>query len=97
MPSEEIAATLSQERARKAAWEAAQAGAEKLRGGADWSAVAGEDKPEEPGLVERLPAGAGQRSHPLSLRPSKRFARPAREGAGPVRVRTAGRGPQEPH
>ncbi len=52
---------------------------------------------EEPGLVERLPAGSGQRSHPLSLRPSKRFARPAREGAGPVRVRTAGRGPQEPH
>lgn len=52
---------------------------------------------EEPGLVERLPAGSGQRSHPLSLRPSKRFARPAREGAGPVRVRTTGRGPQEPH
>ncbi|HMM34459.1 MAG TPA: hypothetical protein PKA62_06950 [Thermoanaerobaculia bacterium] len=52
---------------------------------------------EEPGLVERVPAGSGQRSHPLSLRPSKRFARPAREGAGPVRVRTAGRGPQEPH
>jgi peptidyl-prolyl cis-trans isomerase D len=50
---DEIVAALRQERAREAALQAAESGAEKLRGGADWSAVAGEDKPEEPGLVGR--------------------------------------------
>ncbi|MGE5154815.1 MAG: SurA N-terminal domain-containing protein [Bdellovibrio bacteriovorus] len=50
---EEIVAALRLEQARKAAADAAKAGAEKLRGGADWAAVAGEDKPEEPGLVGR--------------------------------------------
>jgi peptidyl-prolyl cis-trans isomerase D len=49
----EIVETLRQERARKAALEAAKAGAERLRGGTEWAAVAGEDKPEEPGLVGR--------------------------------------------
>lgn len=50
---DEIAATLRQERARKAAEQAAQAGAEKLRAGQSWTEVGGEGKPEEPGLVER--------------------------------------------
>jgi peptidyl-prolyl cis-trans isomerase D len=50
---DEIVAALRQEQAREAALQAAESGAEKLRGGADWSAVAGEDKPEEPGLVGR--------------------------------------------
>ena len=50
---DEIVSTLRLERARKAAAEAAEAGAQQLRGGADWAAVAGEDRPEEPGLVGR--------------------------------------------
>ena len=50
---DEIVTTLRQERARKAALQAAEEGAEKLRAGTDWSAVAGEDKPELLGLVGR--------------------------------------------
>jgi peptidyl-prolyl cis-trans isomerase D len=57
---DEIVAALRLEQARKAAADAAKDGAEKLRGGADWAAIAGEDKSEEPGLVgrndPRLPA-----------------------------------------
>jgi peptidyl-prolyl cis-trans isomerase D len=80
---EEIAATLSQERARKAAWEAAQAGAEKLRGGADWSAVAGEDKPEEPGLV-----GRNDPKVPAPVR-SLAFTMPAPSEGGQASIGTA--------
>jgi peptidyl-prolyl cis-trans isomerase D len=50
---DEIVTALGQERARKAAEQAAEAGAEKLRGGASWAEVGGQDKPEEPDLVER--------------------------------------------
>jgi len=50
---DEIIADLRKERARTLAAEAATAGADQLRGGADWSAVAGESKIEEPGLVGR--------------------------------------------
>lgn len=50
---EQIVAALRKERGRKGAAEAAAAGAEKLRSGADWKAVAGEDKVEEAGLVDR--------------------------------------------
>jgi peptidyl-prolyl cis-trans isomerase D len=50
---EEIVGVLRKERAQKAAAAAATAGADKLRGGADWAAVAGEDKVEGPALVGR--------------------------------------------
>lgn len=50
---DEIIATLRQERARKAAAAAAEADVDRLRGGADWADLGGEDKPEEPGLVGR--------------------------------------------
>lgn len=50
---DEIAQTLREERARKAASEAAASGAQKLREGADWAAVGGDEEPEEPGLVAR--------------------------------------------
>jgi len=54
---EEIVGTLRQDQARKAAAAAAEAGAQKLRNGADWAAVAGDTKPEEPGLVGRNDPG----------------------------------------
>jgi peptidyl-prolyl cis-trans isomerase D len=50
---EEIVAALRQERALKAAAAAAAAAAEKLRDGADWAAVAGEDQLQGPELVSR--------------------------------------------
>jgi peptidyl-prolyl cis-trans isomerase D len=50
---DEIAAELRNERARKGASEAAAEGAAKLRGGGDWSAVAGEDKVEPAAMVSR--------------------------------------------
>ncbi len=50
---EEIVAELRKERGRKGAAQAAAAGAEKLKSGADWKTVAGEDKVEEAGLVDR--------------------------------------------
>lgn len=50
---EEIIATLRQERARLAAQAAAEAGAEQIRGGAEWAALEGGEEPEEPGLVGR--------------------------------------------
>lgn len=56
----EIVATLRQERARQAAKAAAEAGAEQLRGGAQWAALGEDEKPQELGLVgrndPRLPA-----------------------------------------
>lgn len=50
---EEILSALRKERAQKAAAAAAATAAEKLRGGADWAAVAGEDKVEGPAMVGR--------------------------------------------
>ncbi|AUB82606.1 SurA N-terminal domain-containing protein [Candidatus Thiodictyon syntrophicum] len=50
---DEIAADLRKERAKKAAAAEAASGAEKLRGGADWAAVAGDTKVEEGGLIGR--------------------------------------------
>lgn len=50
---DEIVAEIRKERGRKAAAEAATAGADKLKSGADWAAVAGQDKVEEVGLVGR--------------------------------------------
>ena len=50
---DEVVAELRKERGRKGAADAAAAGAEKLKSGADWKSVAGEDKVEEPGLVAR--------------------------------------------
>jgi len=50
---DEIAAELRKERAKKAAAAEAATGAEKLRGGADWAAVAGDTKVEEGGLIGR--------------------------------------------
>jgi len=68
---EEIVSTLRQERARKAAAEAAAAAAEQLRNGADWAAVAGEDQVEEPGSVGRndpkLPAPVSETAFTLPV------------------------------
>ena len=50
---DEIVTALRKEQATKAAAAAATAGADKLRGGADWAAVAGEAKVEDAGLVGR--------------------------------------------
>ena len=50
---DEIISELRKEREQKAAAAAAAAGADQLRGGAEWKAVAGEDKVEEAGLVTR--------------------------------------------
>ena len=50
---DEIAADLRKERAKKAAAAEAASGAEKLRGGADWAAVAGDTKVEEGALIGR--------------------------------------------
>jgi len=50
---DEIVAELRRQRGQKGALEAAKAGADKLRSGADWKAVAGEDKVEGPALVVR--------------------------------------------
>jgi peptidyl-prolyl cis-trans isomerase D len=49
----EIVTALRKERAQQAAAAAATAGADKLRGGADWAAVAGDSKVEEAGMVAR--------------------------------------------
>ncbi len=68
---DEIVAELRKERGRKGAAEAAAAGAEKLESGADWKAVAGEDKVEEAGLVDRkdpkLPPTVRQAAFTLPL------------------------------
>ncbi len=50
---DEIVADLRNARAKKAAAEAAASRAQKLRGGADWAAVAGDSKVEERALVGR--------------------------------------------
>lgn len=50
---DEIISELHKERAQQAAAAAAAAGADQLRGGAEWKAVAGEDKVEEVGMVTR--------------------------------------------
>ena len=50
---DEIIAELRKERAQQAAAAVATAGADQLRGGAEWKVVAGEDKVEEAGLVTR--------------------------------------------
>ncbi|WP_295449415.1 SurA N-terminal domain-containing protein [uncultured Thiodictyon sp.] len=49
----EIVTALRKERAQQAATAAATAGAQKLRGGVDWAAVAGESKVDEAGMVSR--------------------------------------------
>ncbi|WP_295388802.1 SurA N-terminal domain-containing protein [uncultured Thiodictyon sp.] len=49
----EIVTALRKEQAQRAAAAAASADADKLRGGADWAAVAGDAKVEEAGLVGR--------------------------------------------
>jgi len=71
---DEIIATLRKERAQKAAAAAATVGADKLRTGADWSAVAGEDKVEQPGLVSRadpkVPAPVRTAAFTLALPPA---------------------------
>jgi len=68
---EEIVAALRQERARKAAGEAAAAAAEQLRKGADWAAVAGKDQVEDPGSVQRsdpkLPAPVSETAFTLPV------------------------------
>ena len=68
---DEIVAELRKERGRKGAAEAAAAGAEKLKSGADWKTVAGEDKVEEVGLVARndpkLPSPVRQAAFTLPL------------------------------
>ncbi len=75
---DEILSALRQERAQKAAAAAAAAAAAKLRSGADWAAVAGEDKVEGPAMVGRndpkVPAPV--RTAAFSLPP------PAAGGAG---------------
>lgn len=68
---EEIVSALRQERARKAAAEAAAAAAEQLRKGADWAAVAGKDQVEDPGSVQRsdpkLPAPVSETAFTLPV------------------------------
>jgi len=68
---EEIVSTLRQERARKAAAEAAAAAAGQLRKGADWAAVAGKDQVEDPGSVQRsdpkLPAPVSEAAFALPV------------------------------
>jgi peptidyl-prolyl cis-trans isomerase D len=73
---DEIINELRKERAQKAAAAAAAACADQLRGGAEWKAVAGEDKVEEAGLVTRndpkVPAAVRTAAFTLPVPPTGR-------------------------
>jgi peptidyl-prolyl cis-trans isomerase D len=71
---DEIVTTLRKDRAQQAAMAAATAAADRLRQGADWPAVTGEDKVEEAGLVGRsdpkVPAAVRTAAFTLPLPPA---------------------------